>query len=139
MEWDTSTVIALVLVLTGCAPTSQAVVDTAPARSEAVACAARVLAWRGYDVQQARESSDTLEAEARLTYAPVGAVREIITTSLDRTAAPAELRVAVRAWSYQPAQHSLPMARQSITEVPPSDRAITDAQLVLTACGLGAA
>jgi hypothetical protein len=127
---------AFVLLLAGCATTSHAVVDQATAGDDAIACAARVLAWRGYVVGNAGESSDSLTAEARLAYPSGGAVQEIIMTSVDRLAAPPEIRVSVRAWSYEPAHHSVPTARQSISEIRPSDEAVTDAQLVLTACGV---
>jgi hypothetical protein len=136
MEREPGRAIALALLVAGCATTGAAVADTATAKDDAIACAADVLAWRGYDVWKEGESSDSLVAEMRLAYPAGAAVREIITTSVDRSAAPAELRVSVRAWSHQPAQHSVPTARQSISEVPPSGDAVTDAQLVLATCGL---
>lgn len=46
-----------------------------------------------------------------------------------------ELRVTIRAWDYRPAEHSLPIRRQSVTEIRPSDEAVTDARQVLDSCG----
>lgn len=80
----------------------------------------------------------TLEAEVRLNHSPMGATREIITTSLSRSSAPPELSVMASAWVYDSAEHSLPVARQSVTEVRPSDRLVEDARRVLETCGVEA-
>lgn len=124
------------LLLVGCATASPGVVETAPADGDAITCAAGVLADRGYEVRGADQAAPVLEAEVRRDYSPVGAVREIITTSLDGSSRPAELTVAARAWEYQAAQHSLPVARQSVTEIRPSAEVAADARLVLETCGL---
>lgn len=125
------------VLLMGCATTSPGVVETAPAGGDAMACAAGVLSDRGYDVRGADQAAHILEAEVRRDYSPIGAVREIITTSLDPASTPAELTVAARAWDYQAAQHSLPVNRQSVTEVRPSVEVAADARMVLETCGLG--
>lgn len=125
------------VLLVGCATTPPAVVETAPASGDAMTCAAGVLAERGYDVRGTDQAALTLEAEVRRDYSPIGAVREIITTSLDPASTPAALTVAARAWEYQAAQHSLPVNRQSITEVRPSGQVAADARMVLETCGLG--
>ena len=129
---------AALVLIGGCATTSPAVVMTAPAGRAAVACAARVLEERGYDLRKPDKPGETLQAERRLVYAPMGAVREIITASVDGTGTPARLQATVRAWDYQPAQHDLPIDRQSVTEIRPSREAVTDARAVLEGCGPGA-
>ena len=129
--------VAMVLIA-GCASPRPAVVATSPAGDVAMACAAEVLVDSGYEVREGRGPDLTLEAEVRLNHSPVGATREIITTSLSRSSAPPELSVITSAWMYDSAEHSVPVARQSVTEVRPSDRLVEDARRVLETCGLEA-
>lgn len=116
----------------GCATTSPGVVETAPASAGAMACASEILGDRGYDVEVTGRAE--LHAEARVGRAGQGGVREIITAALDRSITPADLTIATRAWEYQPAQHGLPVARQSASEVRPSDEAVAAVRSVLAMC-----
>lgn len=128
---------AVALVLTvGCNTAPPAVVQTSPAGDGAMTCAAGVLAERGYEVREGAGPEVTLEGEVRLDYSPVGATREIITLSVDGTPTPAELTATAGAWEYRAAEHSLPIARQSVTEVRPSDKLVADARMILETCGL---
>jgi hypothetical protein len=127
---------ALALVV-GCATASPAIVETGPARAGALACARDMLSGGGYEVRipDPDTSNLMLEAEVRHAYPPNRAVREIITVELAEPAeAEGELQITVRAWYYQPSEHSLPIHRQSATEVRPSDEAVQDARQVLVSC-----
>lgn len=130
---------AVALVLTvGCSTARPAVVGTSPADDGAMTCAAGVLAERGYEVREGAGPELTLEGEVRLDHSPLGAIREIITTSVDRISTPPKLTVIAGAWEYRSAEHSLPIARQSVTEVRPSDEVVADARMILETCGLEA-
>ena len=120
------------ICLVGCSAARPGVVETRPASSDALTCASSLLAERGYDVRPAHDAA--LEAETRIDRSGQGAAREIITASLNRASTPVELTVTTRAWEYQPAQHNLPVNRQSVTEVRPSDEALADAQAVFARC-----
>lgn len=121
------------ILLVGCSTARPGVMETGPVSGDAMTCVSSVFAERGYDVQAA--DGGALEAEARIDRSGQGAVREIITASIDRSSTPAKLTVTTRAWEYQPAQHSLPVSRQSVREVRPSDKALADARTVFTTCG----
>jgi hypothetical protein len=108
------------------------VVETGPASGDSIACASSLLAERGYDVRAS--DGDALEAESRTDRLGQGAAREIITASLDRESTPANLTITTRAWEYQPVQSSLTSDRQSVTEVRPSEEALTDAHAVFARC-----
>ena len=125
------------LLLAACTTARPAVVATAPAGDDALICAGDLLAAQGYEVRQGKGAEATLEGEVRLNHAPMGATREIITTSVDGSATPAALTVVAGAWEYRPAEHNLPVARQSVTEIRPSDRLVADARLIVETCGTG--
>lgn len=120
------------ILLLGCSTAPPGVVQSAPASRDAMTCASSLLAERGYDVRAA--DGTALEAETRIDRSGQGAVREIITATLDRASTPAELTLTTRAWAYQPAQHNLPVNRQSVMEVRPSEEALVDARTVLARC-----
>ena len=120
------------ILLVGCATARPGVVETGPASTDAMSCASSLLNDRGYDVRAS--DGGALEAESRIDRSGQGAVREIITASLDRSSTPAEFTVTTRAWEYQPAQHNLPVDRQSVMEVRPSEEALADAHTVFARC-----
>jgi type IV pilus biogenesis protein CpaD/CtpE len=120
----------------GCASTPPGIVLTAPARADAFECAKDYLLAQGYDLRTVDDAAQTLEAEVRQAYPPVGAVREIITTSVAQAEDAADaFRISVQAFGYRSAEHNLPIHRQSITEIRPSEHVLADGKQVLTSCG----
>lgn len=128
--------IGLATVLVGCASTPPGVVHTTPARADAFKCTKDLLTAWGYDLQVVDGAAQTLEAEVRRNHAPTGATREIITASVSSSPDVADvLQVRLRAFDYRMAEHSLPINRQTVVEVRPSDAIIADGEQVLTSCG----
>lgn len=127
--------VSAVTLFVGCATASPGVVQTAPARADAFECAKDLLAGRGYELREVDVSAQTFEAEVHRAYPPTGAVREIIAAVVSRPeGAAAELRVSVRAFDYRPAQHGLPINRQEISEIRPSEQVVADGAQVLESC-----
>jgi hypothetical protein len=124
---------ALLLAI-GCAHASPEIAGSAPAGGDALTCAQALLAERGYELRELLEGA--LEGELRRAQAPVGAVRELIQVSVtDPPEGTPELRVRIRALDYGPADHGLPIHRQSVSETRPSEQAAADGALLLASCG----
>lgn len=119
-----------------CASGNVAIVETAPARADALECAAELLADRGYDVVRNDEARE-LRTEIRKVYRPVGMVRETITATLSEPGdTPAELQVTVRSLNYEnPGRSSLPVI---VSEIRPSQEIAADGTAVAQACAVEA-